>query len=270
MARSRHTGANGIAQRHRTEGIMDRAEPIRIEQAARLRHETILVADDDPTVAAVVSRILEMEGFTVVVSPSGAAVLLRFEEVRPDLIILDVRMPDMDGFAVCRALRKTSRVPIIMLTALDDEASATRAFEAGADDYVRKPFGAAELAARVKAILRRADAADRDSGQIVAGPLVIDEAQHIATLDGREINLSRIEFRLLAYLVRHPNRVVTHDDILTRVWGLRYVGSHHVLRVAMSRLRQRLTIDGRDDISIQTIGGVGYRFLVTTAVRVAV
>jgi len=176
----------------------------------------------------------------------------------------------MDGFAVCRALRKTSRVPIIMLTALDDEASATRAFEAGADDYVRKPFGAAELAARVKAILRRADAADRDSGQIVAGPLVIDEAQHIATLDGREINLSRIEFRLLAYLVRHPNRVVTHDDILTRVWGLRYVGSHHVLRVAMSRLRQRLTIDGRDDISIQTIGGVGYRFLVTTAVRVAV
>ncbi|MBI5288711.1 MAG: response regulator transcription factor, partial [Chloroflexi bacterium] len=235
-----------------------------------LRHETVLIADDDPTGAAVVSRILEIEGFNVLATHSGAAVLLRFEELRPDLVILDVRMPDMDGFAVCRALRRTSRVPIIMLTAVDDEASAARAFDAGADDYVRKPFGAAELAARVKAILRRADMNDRDGGQIVAGPLVVDEIQHIATLDGREINLSRIEFRLLAYLVRHPNRVVTHDDILTRVWGLRYVGSHHVLRVAMSRLRQRLAIDGRDDVTIQTIGGVGYRFLVTDAVRVAV
>lgn len=249
---------------------MDRATITSFEPVTQTRHETILVADDDTTVAAVVSRILEMEGFTVLSSGSGAAVLSRFEEARPDMVILDVMMPDMDGFAVCRALRRASRVPIIMLTALDDEASATRAFEAGADDYVRKPFGAAELAARVKAILRRADASDRDGGQIVAGPLVVDESQHIATLDSREINLSRIEFRLLAYLVRHPNRVVTHDDILTRVWGLRYVGSHHVLRVAMSRLRQRLAIDGREDISIQTIGGVGYRLLVMNSVQIAV
>jgi two-component system response regulator MtrA len=228
-----------------------------------VRRETILVADDDATVAAVIARILEMEGFPVLTCGSGASALLRFEEVRPDLVILDIVMPDMDGVSVCRAVRNISTAPVIMLTALDDEASAARALEAGADDYVRKPFGAAELAARVKAILRRSDTMDRRGEPLEAGPIALDESQHIATLDGIEVPFSRIEFRLLSYLVRHQNRVVTHDDILSRVWGLRYVGSHHVLRVAMSRLRHRLDIERREDIAIQTIAGVGYRFVAT-------
>ncbi|MEX2247055.1 MAG: response regulator transcription factor [Dehalococcoidia bacterium] len=229
------------------------------------RAETILVVDDDPIIVELVSRILDLEGFPVESCGSGGRALQLFEQVQPDLVILDIRIPEMDGISVCRAVRTHSHVPIIMLTAIDDEADAARALESGADDYVRKPFGASELAARVKAALRRADSfIDHTAMRLAAGPISIDEVEHLIKLDGNEVALSPIEFKLVAYMARHQNRVLTHDQILTSVWGARYAGSHHVLRVTMSRLRQKLGLDRREDASVQTLGGIGYRFSIRT------
>ena len=166
-------------------------------------------------------------------------------------------MPKMDGISVCRALRSQSDVPIMMLTALEDESDASRGLAAGADDYVRKPFGIDELVARVRALLRRARG-DPGTERLAAGPLVVDEAEHRVLLNDRDVVLSPTEFRLLDHLVRNQSRVLTHDQLLARVWGPEYAGSHHLLRVAVSRLRQKL--DGPGVALIETMAGVGYRF----------
>ncbi len=224
---------------------------------------TALVADDDIGIRRIVSWVLEIEGFSVVTSHDGASTLAKFDDCKPSVVILDIGMPEPDGVAVCRALREKSRVPILMLTALDGSADAVRALEAGADDYVRKPFDPDELVARVRALLRRAGPDAAAPGRIDAGPLSVDEREMIATLRGKEMALSRTEFRLLAYLARNRNHVLTHDQVLERVWGPGYTDSLNVLRVAMSRLRSKL--EGAEGVILETLTGVGYRLKVAEA-----
>ena len=218
---------------------------------------TILVADDDPGILRIVSRVLELNGFAIVTCSDGGEALSNIEANPPVLALLDVRMPEMDGITVCERVRANSDLPIIIITALEDESDAARALEAGADDYIRKPFGTNELVARVRAVLRRSSADIQSPELLSVGALTIDEEQHIVLVHGQEVLLSRTEFSLLDYLARNANRVLTHDQLLERVWGQDYIGSNHVLRVAMSRLRQRINdVEGR---IIETLPGIGYR-----------
>jgi two-component system response regulator RegX3 len=203
-----------------------------------------------------VSRLLELNGFIPLVATNGNDALRLFDEADPALVILDVIMPGKTGLDVCREIRARSDAPVIMLTALDDEAEAARALREGADDYVRKPFGARELMARIQAVLRRAGAqAAAGAQRLEAGRLVIDEAGHTVLVDGREVLLSKTEFAVLAYLMRNKDRVLTHDQMLERVWGPDYTGSNHVLQVAISRLRQKID----NAVQIEAVAGVGYR-----------
>ena len=218
---------------------------------------TILVADDDPGILRIVSRVLELNGFSVVTCSNGADALESIESNPPVLALLDVRMPELDGISVCERVRANSDLPIIIITALEDESDAARALEAGADDYIRKPFGTNELVARVRAVLRRSQVDIQSPELLSVGPLTIDEEQHIVLVQGQEVPLSRTEFSLLDYLARNANRVLTHDQLLERVWGADYIGSNHVLRVAMSRLRQR--INDVEGTIIETLPGIGYR-----------
>jgi two-component system, OmpR family, KDP operon response regulator KdpE len=218
----------------------------------------ILAADDDPAIRTIVSRTLELNDFMVVSCANGTEALTAFAEEEPDLVILDVKMPEIDGLTVCREIRAESRIPIIMLTGMEDEGDAAAALELGADDYIRKPFGTNELLARVRAILRRtAHENVPESGLLVAGEVAVDVTQHTVHWNGEEVNLTRTEFNLLVYLLSNQNRVLTHDQILEKVWGADYIGSHHVLRVCISRMRQKF--GDANALAIEALSGVGYR-----------
>jgi two-component system, OmpR family, KDP operon response regulator KdpE len=218
----------------------------------------ILVADDDPAIRKIVGRVLELNDFSVVTCVNGAEALRVFAEEEPALVILDVKMPEVDGLTVCQQIRAESSLPIIMLTGIDDESQAAAALELGADDYIRKPFGTNELLARVRALLRRGGSETMpDSGVLVYGEITADVAEHTVHCKGREVSLTRTEFSLLVYLLSNQNRVLTHDQILEKVWGPDYIGSHHVLRVCLSRLRQKF--DDASDLAIEALSGVGYR-----------
>ena len=218
----------------------------------------ILVADDDAAIRTIISRTLDVHGFDVVVCRDGSEALQAFEASEPALVILDVRMPRIDGLAVCRELRAVSDVPIVMLTGLEDEATAAAALDIGADDYVRKPFGVNELVARIRAILRRSGAdATPDCDVLRAGEVVIDIQKREVTYRGLEVDLTRTEFSLLVYLLRNPSRVLTHDQILEKVWGTDFIGSRHVLRVCVNRLRKKFS--DANALSLEALNGVGYR-----------
>ncbi len=223
----------------------------------------IVAADDDRGILKIIERVLGLNDFMVFTATNGTEALRLVEQMDPSLVLLDVMMPGMDGIAVCEKIRAHSNVPIIILTGLDEESDATRALEAGADDYVRKPFGANELVARIRAVLRRAQIDVPRAERLEVGPLVLDEAEYQASAGGTELDLSRTEFKLLGFLMRNRGRVLTHDQILERVWGQEYLGSHHVLRVAISRLRQKL--EASDVHAIETLSGIGYRFRIDTA-----
>jgi DNA-binding response OmpR family regulator len=216
-----------------------------------------LVADDDQGILNLVSAILRLDDFFAFTCHDGTRAIEMFEELQPQLVILDVSMPGLDGLAVCRKIRATSNVPIIMLTVMNEPKDATVALEAGADDYVRKPFAAEELRARVKAVLRRSQADSIRGERVAAGPLVVDGARRLATVHSIELALTPTEFALLAYLVGHADRALTHTQILKGVWGSEYVDSPHVLRVTMSRLRQKLEAAGAP--LIETLPRIGYR-----------
>jgi two-component system, OmpR family, KDP operon response regulator KdpE len=218
----------------------------------------ILAADDDPAIRKIVSRVLELNDFSVVTCVNGAEALRVFAEEEPALVILDVRMPEVDGLTVCQEIRAESSVPIIMLTGMEDESQAAAALELGADDYIRKPFGTHELLARVRAILRRSGSETTpDSGVLTCGEITVDVAEHTVHCREEEVSLTRTEFSLLVYLLSNQSRVLTHDQILEKVWGPDYIGSHHVLRVCISRLRQKFA--DASDLAIEALSGVGYR-----------
>ena len=204
----------------------------------------VLVVEDDPDIAELVARYLEKAGYTAARVSSGRDALDAVRAKAPDLIVLDVMLPHVDGLEVCRLLRAndhTASIPIIMLTARADESERIVGLEMGADDYLAKPFSPNELVARVRALLRRAQRLDAPSGRPLSlGAIVVDPDRHIVSLDGREVALTAKEFLLLAYLLQHRGRVLSRDVLLEQVWGYRYTGGTRTVDVHVRRLREKL------------------------------
>ena len=220
---------------------------------------SVLVVDDDIRILRMMQRILELEGYRVFRASDGKTALNVLDEETPDMVLLDIMMPGMDGYTVCRCIREFSQVPIIMVTAKGNDEEKVEGLDAGADDYVPKPFSSNELVARVRAVLRRTKLWDeRPEPAFHFNDLVIDFAGHKVTLGSREVNLTATEYRLLSYLVRNTGRVVTPDQILEKVWGEEYLGETHILQVTMARLRQKLNDDAKNSRYILTRPGIGY------------
>jgi DNA-binding response OmpR family regulator len=224
------------------------------------KKETVIVADDDPRLLRLVQFNLQQAGYRVLTAPDGTRALRLAESEGPDLILLDIRMPLMDGLEVCRRVRNFSTVPIIIVTAKDSEEDKVAGLDAGADDYLTKPFGAPELMARVRAVLRRAKLYSGETAEPVfeSGDLRVDFAQQLASVNGRPINLTPTEYRIVAFLARHAGRVVTQSDLLTKVWGPEYENEAHLLRVNIARLRQKVEPDPGSPRFIITRPGIGY------------
>lgn len=221
---------------------------------------TVLVADDDPRLLRFVQRSLEFANFRVVAVADGTTALRQAEAEEPDLLVLDIGMPGMNGTEVARRVREFSLAPIIMLTANYDESDKVHHLDLGADDYVTKPVGASELLARVKAQLRRSQQYTKEPTPPVytTGELSVDFGQHQALMCGEPINLTPTEYRILACLAQNAGRVVTQDDLLTRVWGAAYRDEAHLLRVNIARLRQKVEKDPSAPRFILTRPGIGY------------
>ncbi len=195
---------------------------------------TILAADDDPQLLRLITRNLQLEGYEVLAASDGLQALELIENNAPDLVLLDVMMPRMDGFTVCYRVREFSSVPIIIITARGQDQDKVRGLDLGADDYLTKPFSVDELLARVRAVIRRSQFAAREFTQGLratteTGSLVIDYSQHIVSLNGHEIALTPTEYRIIAYLAQNVGRVVTQDLLLEHVWGPEYLGESHML-----------------------------------------
>ena len=218
----------------------------------------ILVVDDDLALAEMIGIVLQNEGFRVVFCGDGSQALAQFQEHHPDLVLLDVMLPGMDGFDVCRAIRHVSDVPIVMLTARSDTSDVVTVLEAGADDYVPKPFKPKELVARVRARLRGRDDNQADEG-ITLQDLSIDVAGHVVQRDGHVIALTPLEFDLLATLARAPWKVFSREELLEQVWGYRHAADTRLVNVHVQRLRSKIERDPEKPELVVTVRGVGYR-----------
>jgi two-component system KDP operon response regulator KdpE len=220
----------------------------------------VLVVEDDDAIAEPLGRGLEREGFEVERVASGAAALAA---ELPDVVLLDLGLPDLDGYEVCRRLRATSEVPIIVISARGEEVDRVVGLELGADDYVTKPFNHLELIARVKAVLRRHEmpAPTTRTPSFRSGDLEIDFAAHEARLRGERLELTPTEYKLLYHLVRNAGHVLTHGTLLAKVWGREYVDEVDYIRVYIRRLRDKLDDDPNEPRYIRTERGLGYRFL---------
>ncbi len=219
----------------------------------------ILVVDDDIRMLRMMKRMLELESFQTITANNGEAALRVFEKENPDLVLLDIMMPDMNGYTVCQHIREFSDVPIIMVTAMGDDKQKVEGLDTGADDYVTKPFSASELAARVRAILRRTGSQERQSNSLFRyKDLVIDYASNRVSMQDQELILTSTEYRLLSYISRNAGRVVTPDQLLNKVWGEAYLGAPHLLQVNIARLRKKLGDDARNPTYILTRPGIGY------------
>ena len=214
----------------------------------------LLLVEDDPSIGALVTTYLEQTGYRVAWARSGEEALSIFESLRPRLVILDIGLPGQDGFDVCRELRARSPVPVLMLTARDEEVDRVAGLEVGADDYVTKPFSPRELAARVKAVLRRAEPAPQRT-RLELGDVVLDPDAREVTVAGEPIELTGKEFDLLAYLLENAGIVVSRDQLLDRVWGMSYAGGTRTVDVHVAQLRRKL---GRPE-AIRTFRGSGYK-----------
>jgi two-component system, OmpR family, response regulator RegX3 len=225
----------------------------------------VLVVDDEESLLEAIRYALSREGMEVVTARDGGDAVRDFEAERPDLVVLDLMLPTLNGWDVCRRIRATSQVPILMLTARDAEVDRVVGLEMGADDYVTKPFSLRELVARVRALLRRAGVAAHreprtDATVLEAGGIRLDQERHEVTVRGRHVDLPLKEFELLEILMENHNRVLTRQTLIDRVWGYDYVGDTKTLDVHVKRLRARVEEDRHQPRLIVTIRGVGYRF----------
>ncbi len=225
-----------------------------------IKKEVVVAADDDPRLLRLVQFNLQQAGYRVLTAPDGGRALRLAETEGPDLMLLDVRMPLMDGLEVCRRVRNFSTVPIIMVTAKDSEEDKVAGLDAGADDYLTKPFGAPELLARVRAVLRRSHltAADTSPGVFEQGDLRVEFSQHQVKLRGKLVPLTPTEYRILAQLAQHAGKVLTQEQLLTSVWGAPYKDEAHLLRVNIARLRAKVEPDAGSPKYITTRPGIGY------------
>jgi two-component system response regulator MtrA len=222
--------------------------------------ERLLLVEDDASIREVAKLGLTQAGFHVTTAPDGREGLLHFRQAPFDLVILDVMLPVLDGYEVCRQIRAESRVPIIMLSAKSDTVDVVVGLELGADDYVTKPFEMAELVARARAAVRRATAVGDEEPVLVRGDLEIDPGAFVARRRGEEVSLSATEFRLLLELARRPGQVFTRELLLQRVWNYDYLGDSRLVDVAVQRLRAKVEDDPKEPRTIKTVRGVGYRF----------
>jgi two-component system, OmpR family, response regulator MtrA len=221
--------------------------------------ERVLLVEDDPSLRESVTLVLERAGMHVVAEGDGPRALRRFEGERFDLVVLDLMLPGMSGFDVCRELRRHSRIPIVILTARSATADLVAGLELGADDYITKPLDGAELVARARAVLRRTSP-DADDRAVAVADLEVDPLSFRAYKSGAELDLTTTEFRLLFELIRHAGQVLTREALLRRVWNYDYLGESRLVDMAVKRLRDKIEDDPRQPKRLVTIRGVGYRY----------
>lgn len=221
----------------------------------------VLLADDDPDISEIVGFVLKRQGFQLLTAANGVEALEVARRERPDLIVLDVMMPRMDGYEVCRRIRASNDVPIIMLTAKDDEASKVMGLDIGADDYLTKPFSHKELLARIRAVMRRTlfDKETMAPPILEAGAIRLDSSRHLVLLSGKQVDLTPTEFQILRCLMANYGRVATHDIILNYAWGSNFEGETEMLKVHIRHLREKLEDAPSSPTRIKTVRGVGYR-----------
>ena len=222
----------------------------------------VLVVDDEKPLREFVRRNLEVRGYKVLTASNGLEALAILQNESIQLVIMDIMMPHMDGLEATRRLRQESVVPVIILTAMGEEADKVRAFDLGADDYLTKPFGVGELLGRVKAVLRRADWSEPATSEerIVRGEIIVDVGRHKVTVRGESLDLTPTEYNLLLYLMKNAGRTLTHRTILQHVWGTEYGDEAEYLRVYVGKLRQKIEADPEKPRYVYTEHGLGYRF----------
>ena len=225
-----------------------------------MANKKVLIVDDDTNICELLRLYLEKDGFDTVIANDGEAAIVKFNVEEPDIILLDIMLPKLDGWQVCRTIRKNSTVPIIMLTAKGETFDEILGLDLGADDYVTKPFDSKEVVARVKAVLRRSAGGDENAEKIVKyDKLVINLTNYELIVDGKQIDTPPKELELIYHLASNPNRVFSRDQLLDEVWGFEYYGDSRTVDVHVKRLREKL--EGvSDQWSIKTVWSVGYKF----------
>jgi two-component system response regulator RegX3 len=221
----------------------------------------ILVVEDEESFRDALQYMLTREGFDVVIAPNGAEGIKLFDSKNPDLVLLDLMLPEVSGTDVCKYIRSKSSTPVIMLTAKDTEIDKVVGLELGADDYVTKPFSTRELLARIRAVMRRGGEVELDAiGAIEGGPIRMDVERHTLTVNGVSVPMPLKEFELLEFLMRNSGRVLTRGQLMDRVWGSNYVGDGKTLDVHIKRIRSKIEPDPANPVYLSTIRGLGYRF----------
>ncbi len=221
----------------------------------------VLVIEDEESFRDALKFMLSREGFDVTLASNGAEGMKLFDSINPDLVLLDLMLPEVSGTEVCKYIRSKSNTPVIMLTAKDTEIDKVVGLELGADDYVTKPFSTRELLARIKAVLRRGVDIEIDMvGAVEAGPIRMDVERHVLSVNGESVAMPLKEFELLEFLMRNSGRVLTRGQLMDRVWGSNYVGDGKTLDVHVKRIRSKIEPDSANPVYLTTVRGLGYRF----------